>query len=63
MLSMQFFLRRFREFVRAEDGATAIEYAVLGGMLAVAIILGAQALGIRLGEMYDAVANKITVPT
>jgi pilus assembly protein Flp/PilA len=49
-------------FLRSTDGATAIEYSVLGALVAVAIVVGATALGGRLGVMYQAVADKVIPP-
>jgi pilus assembly protein Flp/PilA len=45
------------KFLRDQSGVTAIEYAVLGGMLAVAIIVGASALGTQLNTTYQGVAE------
>jgi pilus assembly protein Flp/PilA len=45
------------KFLRDQSGVTAIEYAVLGGMLAVAIIVGASALGTQLNVTYQGVAD------
>ena len=49
-------------FLRSTDGATAIEYSVLGGMVAVAIVVGATAVGLKLNVMYQAVADKVIPP-
>ena len=50
-------------FLRSTDGATAIEYSVIGGMIAVAIVVGATALGVKLNDLYQAVADKVIPPT
>jgi pilus assembly protein Flp/PilA len=42
---------------RSERGAAAIEYALLASLIAIAIITGASAIGLRLDEMYNEVAN------
>jgi pilus assembly protein Flp/PilA len=50
---------RFVEVLRSETGATAAEYALLVSLIAIAIILGATALGssvnTRLQDTADAV--------
>jgi pilus assembly protein Flp/PilA len=48
-----------RRFLRDTEGATAIEYALIGGLVSVAIILGATALGVKLNDVYNAVAGKV----
>ena len=50
-------------FLRSTDGATAIEYSIIGGMIAVAIVVAATALGTQLNDMYKAVADKVIPPT
>jgi pilus assembly protein Flp/PilA len=50
-------------FLRSTDGATAIEYSVLGALVAVAMVVGASALGTQLGAMYQAVADKVIAPS
>ena len=47
----------FSRFAGDESGATAIEYALIGSLLSVAIIVGAGLLGVRLGELYQALAD------
>lgn len=44
-------------FLANRSGATAIEYALIAGLISIAIIVGATFLGERLGEMYDNLAN------
>ena len=42
-------------FLRDQSGVTAIEYAVLGGLLAIAIVVGATAVGANLNIAFSAV--------
>lgn len=44
---------RFRRFLRDRTGSTAIEYALMGSLLAIAAITGARALGLEVTNMYD----------
>jgi pilus assembly protein Flp/PilA len=50
-------------FLRDESGATAIEYALIGSLLSVAIIIGAAALGSKLNIMFDALKTKVGTAT
>ena len=56
-------LRLCVRFLRSTEGATAIEYSIIGGMIAVAIVIAAASLGLRLNDMYQAVADKVIPPT
>jgi len=44
-------------FARDRSGATAIEYAMVAGLLSIAIIGGASILGTNLNAFFDGVAN------
>jgi len=43
----------FRRFVGARSGATSIEYAIIAGGIAMAIILVVQTLGTTLNTRYQ----------
>ncbi|MDY0273669.1 MAG: Flp family type IVb pilin [Advenella sp.] len=47
------------KFWKDEEGATAIEYALIAGLIAIAIIAGATVLGNRIGGMFNYVASKL----
>jgi pilus assembly protein Flp/PilA len=50
-------MKRFiQQFLRDEDGVAAVEYGLLAGLIAVAIIAGAQAMGTNLNAMFNEVA-------
>lgn len=53
---MSKFLNRF---LKNESGATAIEYGLIATFIAVAIIVGAQAVGVSLDTMFGDVATQI----
>ncbi len=38
-----------KQFVKQEEGLTTVEYAVAGGLIALAVILAFQALGVTVG--------------
>jgi len=50
-------MRSFRDFVRDESGATAIEYALIASGIAGAIIAVVMALGTSLQAMYQNVSD------
>lgn len=49
-----------RSFLKDESGATAIEYALIGSLISVAIIGGITALGTANTSMYNTVTTTIT---
>lgn len=51
------------KFVRDESGATAIEYGLLAGLIAVVIIVGAGLLGTNLNTLFTNIANCLTDKT
>jgi len=58
MLKMMM-MQRVRGLVKNEQGAVAIEYVLLAGLVAVVIIVGATALGTNLNDFLQAVADKV----
>ena len=48
---------RFRSFTTDERGATAIEYALLGGILALCVITGLTNIGIKLSGYFSEVST------
>jgi pilus assembly protein Flp/PilA len=50
----------FRSWLpEADRGATATEYAILVGLIAVAIVFGVTAFGTNLSSFYDYITNGI----
>ncbi len=47
------------KFWKDEEGATAIEYALIAGLIAVAIIVALTALGGSIGSLFNDVADKL----
>ncbi len=47
------------EFVRKEDGATSIEYALIASMIAMAIVVGVQLMGTQLSTVYVEIGNAL----
>jgi len=60
MLSKLFLLQlKISSFFKREDGATAIEYAIIAGLIAVVIIGGATLLGDGISDFFTAIATKL----
>jgi pilus assembly protein Flp/PilA len=51
-----------RQFVRDEEGVTAIEYGLIATLVAIAIIVGAGALGTTLNDVFQGIADTLVVP-
>lgn len=47
---------KIRNFIRNEEGATAIEYAMIAAGISITIITGVALIGGNLISMYEAVA-------
>jgi pilus assembly protein Flp/PilA len=46
-------------FIRDEEGASAIEYALLVALIALAITAGATTLGTKISAMFNSAANQL----
>ena len=49
----------FARFANDESGATAIEYGLIATLIAVAIIIGATALGGQLNTVFQGLADEL----
>jgi pilus assembly protein Flp/PilA len=49
-------------FVKDESGATAIEYGLIAALIALAIMVGAGALGTNLNTKFQGIADEIAKP-
>jgi pilus assembly protein Flp/PilA len=56
---MNYFAQKICNFVREEEGATAIEYGLLAALVAVMIIGGATTIGESLKSTFEEVATKL----
>ncbi|WP_158809619.1 Flp family type IVb pilin [Beijerinckia sp. L45] len=50
----------FKRFLQDESGATAIEYGLIAGLIAVVIIAAVKTTGSRLSTKFQAVSNNLT---
>lgn len=44
-----------RRFLRARDGATAIEYAMIASLIAILLISALSSMGVKLESIFEAV--------
>jgi pilus assembly protein Flp/PilA len=52
-------IKSIKKFVANESGATAIEYALIASLIAVAIIGTVTALGSKITGVFNEVANNL----
>jgi pilus assembly protein Flp/PilA len=52
-----------RRFLQDESGATAIEYGLIAGLVAVAIIAALTALGTSLNNLFSDVSDTVNAAT
>jgi pilus assembly protein Flp/PilA len=53
-------IKSIKAFVANESGATAIEYALIASLVAVAIIAALTTLGGKIGGTFNQVSNAMT---
>ena len=49
----------FKKFIKDENGATAIEYGLIAGLIALVIIGAAELAGTNLKAKFDLIAAKL----
>ena len=60
---MKSFVVAVKRFLREEDGAQGVEYALLAGLIAIAFVVGATALGTQLNTFFTNVSLCIAAPS
>lgn len=53
-------LEKFKTFMRDEEGASAVEYGLIIGLIAVALVLVLSQLGGGLNTLFTTVKNCVT---
>jgi len=53
-------MNRLRQIKNRDDGVTALEYALIAGLIAVAVITGATAAGTSANGAFNKIATKVT---
>jgi pilus assembly protein Flp/PilA len=56
---MKTMLTKIKNFVREEEGASAVEYGLMVALIAVVIIAAVTTLGTSLSGTFDYVAGKV----
>ena len=51
------------KFWKDEDGATAIEYGLIAGLIAVAIMVAVETLGGGLTAVFESISDKLPATT
>lgn len=49
-----------KRFLSDSRGATAIEYAMIAGLISIAIVAGARSIGVALQGKFNAVGNGLS---
>ena len=52
-------MKQVLKFVRNESGATAIEYALIASLIAVAIITAVSTVGTKVSNVFSEVGNSL----
>ena len=53
-------MTKIRAFLRATSGATSIEYALIGGIVSIAIVVGATSIGTKLSARFTSIAANLS---
>ena len=54
-------LTAITNFIRDEEGATAVEYGLMAALIAAVIIAAVTSIGTNLTAVFNSVASKLTV--
>ncbi|MBN3855120.1 MULTISPECIES: Flp family type IVb pilin [unclassified Paraburkholderia] len=52
----------FKQFIKSEDGVTALEYGLIAGLIAVVIVASVTSLGTKLESVFTYITSQISVP-
>jgi len=59
VLTKEWGMRRLMKICRCDQGATAIEYALVASLISIAAIVGMNSLGNKMNVMYNNVSNHL----
>jgi pilus assembly protein Flp/PilA len=54
-------LNSITRFLRDEEGATAIEYGIIAGLIAVTLVTTLTSVGTQLKAVFTTIATKLTI--
>jgi pilus assembly protein Flp/PilA len=52
----------FKRFIQEEEGATAVEYAIMVALIAAVIVGAVTMIGTNVNATFSDVANKVNIP-
>jgi pilus assembly protein Flp/PilA len=53
-------MKTLKNFIKNEDGATAIEYGLIAALISVVIIVGVTSIGTQLNTTFSKVGSSLT---
>lgn len=56
-------MKAIQQFIREEDGVTAIEYGLIAALIAVVIIGSVTIVGTKLDAIFSYIGTKLTTPS
>lgn len=56
---MSTYLNSIRKFVKAEDGPTAVEYAVMLALIVIVCLTAISAIGTNASDTFNKIANSV----
>jgi pilus assembly protein Flp/PilA len=59
---METITQTMKQFIRDEDGVTAIEYGLIASLIAVVIIVSVTTVGTNLNGIFSYIGSKLTTP-
>jgi len=59
MFKLTILRKRVREFFRKEDGASAIEYSIIAGLISVVIIASAGTVGKDINSVFTSISTQL----
>jgi pilus assembly protein Flp/PilA len=60
---MKWFGKELKRFLKDEQGAQGVEYAMLAGLIAIIFVVGAFALGTELNTFFEGLSTCVNTPT
>lgn len=60
---METITQTMKQFIRDEDGVTAIEYGLIASLIAVVIIVSVSTVGNNLNNIFSYIGSKLTTPS
>jgi pilus assembly protein Flp/PilA len=55
-------MKAIMNFIREEEGVTAIEYALIAALIAIVIVVGVSAAGVSINNLFNKVATCVASP-